>query len=72
MSNRLQFDEPSRLSTPEAVGSSQPSLWDQLRAAWRRRQSRQRIAGLNSYLLKDIGVSFVDAEFEANKPFWRE
>ena len=72
MSNRLQSEQPSRLSTPEALGSSQSSLWDQLRTAWRRHQSRQRIAGLNPYLLKDIGVTHSDAEFEANKPFWRE
>jgi len=72
MSNRLHFDQPSRLSMPEALGSGQPSLWDQMRAAWRRHQSRQRIAGLNSFLLKDIGVSYADAELEANKRFWQE
>jgi len=72
MSNRLQSEQPSRLSTPEALASRQPSLWDQLRAAWRRHQSRQRIAGLNSYLLKDIGVTYADAESEANKRFWQE
>ena len=27
--------------------------------------------GLDSHLLKDIGVSFTEAEAEANKPFWR-
>lgn len=72
MSNRLQFEQPDRLSMPGVLASSQPSLWDQLRAAWRRRQSRQRIAELNPYLLKDIGATYADAEFEANKPFWRE
>ncbi len=72
MSNRLQSEQPSRLSTPEALGSSQSSLWDQLRAAWRRHHSRQRIAELNPFLLKDIGVTHSDAELEANKRFWQE
>jgi len=27
---------------------------------------------LNSFLLKDIGVSYADAELEANKRFWQE
>lgn len=72
MSNRLQSKQPNRLSTPEALGSSQLSVWDQMRAAWRRHQSRQRIAGLNPYLLKDIGVTYADAELEANKRFWQE
>lgn len=42
-----------------------------LRAAWRRQRSRSRIAGLDAHLLKDIGVTYAEAEHEANKPFWR-
>jgi uncharacterized protein YjiS (DUF1127 family) len=38
---------------------------------WRRHRSRQRIARLDAETLKDIGVSFAEAEAEANKPFWR-
>ena len=43
-----------------------------VRTAWRRYVSRRRIVHLDPYLLKDIGVSFADAEMEANKPFWRD
>jgi uncharacterized protein YjiS (DUF1127 family) len=71
MSNRLQFDQPSRLPVPEVLEANHHTLWDQLRAAWRRHHSRQRIAELDAYLLKDIGVSPSDAEFEANKSFWQ-
>ena len=73
MSNRLQSDQPSRLPVPapEVLEASAPTLWDQLRAAWRRHHSRQRIAELDAFLLKDIGVSATDAEAEANKPFWQ-
>ena len=45
--------------------------WRALLAAWRRQRSRARIAGLDAHLLKDIGVTFAEAEHEANKPFWR-
>lgn len=41
-----------------------------VRTAWRRRHTRQAIAGLDRFLLKDIGVSYAEAEAEANKPFW--
>jgi uncharacterized protein YjiS (DUF1127 family) len=51
--------------SPEAKG-----LRDRLRVAWRRYRSRQRIAELSPYLLKDIGVTHAEAEAEANKPFW--
>ena len=41
-----------------------------LRAGWRRYRSRQRIAELDGHALKDIGVTYAEAEAEANKPFW--
>lgn len=41
------------------------------RAAWRRHRSRQMIAHLDAHALHDMGVSFAEAEVEANKPFWR-
>ncbi len=46
--------------------------WSTIRAAWWRYRTRQRIADLDHHLLKDIGVTFADAEAEADKPFWRE
>jgi len=38
--------------------------------AWRRHRTRRCLAGMSSYLLKDIGISYAEAEAEANKPFW--
>ena len=46
------------------------AAWRALVTAWRRHRSRARIAGLDAHLLKDIGVTFAEAEHEANKPFW--
>jgi uncharacterized protein YjiS (DUF1127 family) len=39
--------------------------------AWRHHSTRKRIAYLDPHDLKDIGVSYAEAEAEANKPFWR-
>jgi uncharacterized protein YjiS (DUF1127 family) len=42
-----------------------------LRMALRRWQSRRRISELDMHALRDIGVTFADAEREANKAFWQ-
>jgi len=40
---------------------------------WRRRvHERQQLAGLSDLMLQDIGITRGDAEFLANKPFWKE
>ena len=40
---------------------------------WRRRaRDRAELAALDERTLADIGLSRADAEFLANKPFWRE
>lgn len=36
-----------------------------------RARQRRQLARLDDYLLRDIGLSRVDAEQEARKPFWR-
>ena len=41
--------------------------------AWRRRaHERRQLAGLSDLMLQDIGITRGDAEFLANKPFWKE
>jgi uncharacterized protein YjiS (DUF1127 family) len=40
---------------------------------WRRRgRERAQLAALDDRMLRDIGLTHADAEFLANKPFWRE
>jgi uncharacterized protein YjiS (DUF1127 family) len=77
MSNRLLARTTARLNPPWLGPARRHTAdftpaWVAIRAAWRRYRSRQRIAHLNAHMLKDIGVSFAEAEAEANKPFWRE
>ncbi|MEO8715041.1 MAG: DUF1127 domain-containing protein, partial [Acetobacteraceae bacterium] len=47
------------------------SLWSRLEVVWRRYRSRMALANLDGHLLRDIGVTYAEAEQEANKPFWR-
>lgn len=70
MSNRLLASETGRLRRSQPFGQPVPT-WSMIRTAWRRYRSRQRIETLDRHALKDIGVSFAEAEMEANKPFWR-
>jgi uncharacterized protein YjiS (DUF1127 family) len=72
MSNRLRFGEPLRLQPQQLLPAARVPCWAMLRSAWRCYRSRQRIPQLDRHLLKDIGVSFAEAEAEANKPFWRD
>lgn len=40
---------------------------------WRRRsRERAQLAALDDRMLRDIGLTRGDAEFLANKPFWKE
>ena len=40
---------------------------------WRRRiRERDQLARLDDRMLSDIGMTRAEAEFLANKPFWRE
>ena len=34
--------------------------------------TRRHLASLNDHMLKDIGVSRADVEYEIRKPFWQE
>jgi len=55
---------PDGAGWPAAIGVM-------LRRAWRRWRTRRSIADLDAHALRDIGVTFTEAENEANKPFWR-
>ncbi len=41
-----------------------------LREWRRRRRSRMVLSQLDGHNLKDIGLTYAEAEHEANKPFW--
>ncbi|HEY1931824.1 MAG TPA: DUF1127 domain-containing protein [Acetobacteraceae bacterium] len=69
------FDGPltaliAPLSFPHRRPRRAAGLGGSMHAAWRRWRTRRAIAGLDGLTLKDIGVSYAEAEAEANKPFW--
>jgi uncharacterized protein YjiS (DUF1127 family) len=72
MSDRLLHHDFIVFRREPRVAATVGALARSLRAAWRRQRSRHRLAGLNDHMLKDIGVSFAEAEAEANKPFWQD
>jgi uncharacterized protein YjiS (DUF1127 family) len=47
------------------------SIFDTVTAWMERNRQRRTLANLPDYMLKDIGISRVDAWREAGKPFWR-
>ena len=55
-----------------AAGNAASRLFGELREWRRRSKGRAQLATLDDLMLKDIGISRADAEFLANKPFWRE
>jgi uncharacterized protein YjiS (DUF1127 family) len=51
-----------------------PALWRftaVIREWHRRARSRRELLALDDHMLKDIGITRVDALYEVAKPFWR-
>ena len=42
-----------------------------LARAWRNFTTRRDLADLDERMLKDLGISRAQAQFEANRPIWR-
>jgi len=47
-------------------------LLDLLSSWLRRARERRALQGLDDGMLKDIGLTRADIEFEVHKPFWRD
>jgi uncharacterized protein YjiS (DUF1127 family) len=71
MSNRLLLSRPGRVRPQQLFVAAERARWPRMQAAWRRYRSRRRIADLDSHALRDIGVTYAEAEAEANKAFWQ-
>jgi len=53
-----------------ATNKRQHNFLETLRIWNDRYKSRQQLAGLEPQMLKDIGISYEDAQKEATIPFW--
>jgi uncharacterized protein YjiS (DUF1127 family) len=58
-------------SAKAAVAAPRATLLKTVRAALRRRRTRLILSEMSDHMLKDIGLTRCDADYEANKPFWR-
>lgn len=70
----VPMPRPGRTGTVAGPRQRPPRLamaWTWVRDAYRRHRSRAVLSRLDSYQLKDIGLSFAEAENEANKSFWQ-
>lgn len=47
-------------------------VWATLRKWHQRKNGRLELARLDQRMLRDIGLTRFDADYEINKPFWRE
>jgi uncharacterized protein YjiS (DUF1127 family) len=70
----LSAEQYSRVASPKTAGGL--GRWARAAlsrfAVWRQRsRSRADLAGLDDRMLRDIGITRVEAWFECNKPFWR-
>jgi len=52
------------------LGRAAAACWGWLRRAAERSSQRRALALLSDRLLRDVGLSRVEAETEARKPFW--
>ena len=54
-----------------AVDGSLETMVDTLLTWQRRHKDRMHLMSLDDRLLRDIGISYVEVDREASKPFWR-
>jgi len=63
---------PHRRRPQRSAASQITAFREWVKAAWRRHRSRQLLARMDAAALRDIGLTYAEAEAEANKPFWRD
>lgn len=70
-SEAFEFTDPDISST-----STTPTLttrFIKLVSIWRKRsKDRAQLNSISSHILRDIGITKIEAMIESNKPFWEE
>lgn len=59
------------LSLSASLGHAALHLVETLYSWQQRAMERQQLRQMDDHLLKDMGISRADVEYEASKPFWR-
>lgn len=60
-----------RHAPARGIGAFFAGLLNRLAECQERAEQRAHLAGMDDRMLKDIGISAVDAVHEADKPFWK-
>ncbi|WP_241497496.1 DUF1127 domain-containing protein, partial [Sulfurovum riftiae] len=68
VSHRLHLPEAARIAGPALLKQG----WLKLRRWHELARQRRQLASLSDEMLKDIGRSRADIEWEASRPFWDE
>jgi uncharacterized protein YjiS (DUF1127 family) len=75
-SNGLAGDAMANITYESLIISQEPRWFARLRhrfALWRRRsRERAELARFDIRGLRDIGLTPAEADYEINKPFWRD
>ena len=62
---------PASFAPARGIGAFFATILSRL-AEWQERaEQRAHLAGMDDRMLKDIGISAVDAAHESDKPFWK-
>ena len=61
----------ARFAPARSAGAFLAGIFNRLAEWQERHEQRAHLAGMDDRMLKDIGVSSVDAAREADKPFWK-
>ena len=64
--------ETQRQAAPRRLSGFLSGVRAVLREWRQRKNGRLELARLDERMLRDIGLTRVDADYEINKPFWRE
>ena len=64
--------ETQRQASPHGLGGFLNGVRAALREWRRRRNGRLELARLDERMLRDIGFTRFDVQYEINKPFWSE
>ena len=64
--------ETQRQASPRRLSDYLCEVSATLREWRRRRSGRLELARFDERMLRDIGLTRIDADYEINKPFWRE
>ena len=69
--SNVRNESQARLMVTRDIGPYISAMRDRFESWRERRYERRQLMKLDDRMLRDIGISRADAEFEYRKPFWK-